>query len=256
MAGDWIKMRLDLADDPAVMEMAEILGMTEPCVVGYLHTIWSWASRHCNAGTVTGVTLESLGRVTRCTNVPEAMHKVGWLEVLETGGRPSLQFPKWDRHNSQSAKSRALTKKRVDSHRLKKCNDDSVTKALPEKRREEKRREENKKTPKPPSVDLPDIPESLDVPVFRDAWGTWTTHRSEIKKKLTPMSVSRQFAKLARMGPARAAAAIEYSVANGWTGIFEESEKAGTKDPPKPGPRPGETMKERYERYGYEYHGD
>jgi len=138
MAGDWIKMRMDLVDDPAVIWMAEQLGMPEPCIVGYLHTVWSWASRQCNAGSVTGVTLSSLQRISRCSKIPELMLSVGWLEALEIDGKPVLRFPNWERHNSQSAKQRALTKSRVDKVRASTCNAASVTKALPEKRREEK----------------------------------------------------------------------------------------------------------------------
>ena len=138
MAGDWIKMRVDLVDDPSVIWMAEQLGLPEPCVIGYLHTIWSWASRQCNDGSVTGVSLQSLQRITHCENVPELMVKVGWLEVLEVDGRPVLVFPKWERHNSQSAKQRGLTALRVAKVRGKNCNDTSVTKTLPEQ--EEKSR--------------------------------------------------------------------------------------------------------------------
>lgn len=138
MAGEWIKMRLDLADDPAVIEIADELGIDEQCVVGYLHAIWSWANRHCNDGSVTGVTLESLSRVTRCGRVPELMVQVGWLEVSEIDGKPVLHFPNWERHNSQSAKSRAVTATRVRQHRQKSGNGHSVTQALPEKRRVEK----------------------------------------------------------------------------------------------------------------------
>lgn len=137
MAGDWIPMRLDLDEDPAVIEMAEALAIPEQCVVGYLHKIWSWASRNCNDGSVTGVTLQSLGRVTKCERVPELMAKVGWLDVSESNGRPVITFPNWERWNSQSAKRRALTARRVSKHRTEKCNAPSVTESLPEKRREE-----------------------------------------------------------------------------------------------------------------------
>jgi hypothetical protein len=139
MAGDWIKMRVDLVDDPSVIWMAEQLGLPEPCVVGYLHTIWSWASRQCNDGSVTGVTLASLQRITHCDHVADLMVKVGWLEVLENDGMTVLRFPKWERHNSQSAKQRGLTQLRVAKIRSKSCNGESVTKTLPE---QEKRREE------------------------------------------------------------------------------------------------------------------
>ena len=57
MAGDWIAMRLDLYEDPAVAYMAERLGEREEVIVGFLHRVWSWASRQCHDGSVTNVTL-------------------------------------------------------------------------------------------------------------------------------------------------------------------------------------------------------
>lgn len=136
MAGDWIKVRVDLADDPAVLAMAEALQLPEPCIVGYLVLLWSWASRHCNDGTVTGVTLEKLATVTKRPDLAPAMIAAGWLEYSTDGPRPLIRFPAWDRHNSQSAKSRALTTRRVAKHRAPrppgKSNAPGVTEPLPD----------------------------------------------------------------------------------------------------------------------------
>lgn len=107
MAGDWIPMRLDLCDDPAVLEMADITNQPEEYIVGCLHRIWSWASRNCHDGTVTGVTKMSLSRAVRLPEVVSAMVKVGWLiEGSTDDGRPFVQFPKWENWLSRSAKSR------------------------------------------------------------------------------------------------------------------------------------------------------
>jgi len=107
MAGDWIPMRLDLCDDPAVLEMADITNQPEEYIVGCLHRIWSWASRNCHDGTVTGVTKMSLSRAVRLPEVVSAMVKVGWLiEGSTDDGRPFVQFPKWENWLSKSAKSR------------------------------------------------------------------------------------------------------------------------------------------------------
>ena len=107
MAGDWIPMRLDLCDDPAVLEMADITNQPEEYIVGCLHRVWSWASRNCHDGTVTGVTKMSLSRAVRLPEVVSAMVKVGWLiEGSTDDGRPFVQFPKWENWLSKSAKSR------------------------------------------------------------------------------------------------------------------------------------------------------
>lgn len=132
MAGDWIPMRLDLTEDPAVMAMAEILEMDEECVVGYLHKIWSWASRQCSAGSATNVTLLSLERITHCAKVPQAMAKVGWIVERNVDGVPVLDFPKWDRWLSESAKKRMISTRRQQRLRAENCSADGATKARPE----------------------------------------------------------------------------------------------------------------------------
>jgi hypothetical protein len=107
MAGDWIPMRLDLCDDPAVLEMADIIDQPEEYVVGCLHKVWSWASRNCHDGTVTGVTILSLSRAVKLPTAVAAMAKVGWLtEGKGEDGRPFIGFPKWENWLSKSAKAR------------------------------------------------------------------------------------------------------------------------------------------------------
>jgi hypothetical protein len=97
MAGDWIPMRLDLYEDPAVTYMAERIGQREEVIVGYLHRIWAWASRQSQDGCVKHVTLTSLGRVTSLPDFPQLMADAGWLEHgvdtdrTGTAGLASLQ---------------------------------------------------------------------------------------------------------------------------------------------------------------------
>lgn len=107
MAGDWIPMRLDLCDDPAVLQMADILDQPEEYVVGCLHRVWSWASRNCHDGTVTGVTKMSLSRAVKLPQAVAAMAEVGWLvESKNEKGVAVIEFPKWENWLSKSAKSR------------------------------------------------------------------------------------------------------------------------------------------------------
>lgn len=88
--------------------------------------------------------------------------------------------------------------------------------------------------PKPPPKPLkePDIPVSLNSEPFRKAWADWRQHRTEIRHKLTPTQSAKQLSKLEEMGAVRAIAAIEFSIRNGWQGIFEETGKGGA--PVKP----------------------
>lgn len=61
----------------------------------------------------------------------------------------------------------------------------------------------------------------FDSPEFAAAWANWRQHRTEIRKPLKPTATKAQLAKLAAMGEPRAIAAINHSLANQYTGIFE-----------------------------------
>lgn len=119
MAGDWIPMRLDLRDDPAVIFMAEKMGCREELVVGLCHTVWSWLSRNCHSGTVTNVSLLSLGRALNIGEFPLLLQECGWLkETKTTDGRPIIVVKGWERWLSRSAKSRMEAAQRKAAQRL------------------------------------------------------------------------------------------------------------------------------------------
>jgi hypothetical protein len=149
MAGDWIKMRKDLREDPAVILISDSVGLDEDAVVGKLHRIWCWADSQLRDGNAHSVTQSWLDRFIGVTGFAQAMQRAGWLVVSDDG----LSFPNFDRHNGQTAKARALTSSRVRQHRLRKCNAPSVTESLPEKRREENKRERARATFTPPTTE-------------------------------------------------------------------------------------------------------
>jgi len=82
----------------------------------------------------------------------------------------------------------------------------------------------------------PDLPDVLNNEVFLAAWADWVRHRSEIRKPLKPTTIKQQLKKLAAMGVARAVAAIEHSIANGYQGLFEPKTPPGVPKPPEPPP--------------------
>ena len=129
MAGDWIKVDHGLSQKPEVMAIAATLGISRRETVGTLLDVWSWFDAHTENGNARSVTPALLNDAISVTGFAEAMQAVGWLSVNDEG----ITMPKFDRHNSKSAKARALTNERVKRSR----NGQSVTKALPEKRREE-----------------------------------------------------------------------------------------------------------------------
>jgi len=146
MAGDWIKMRIDIADDPAVIGIAAALRMSEDEVVGKLHRLWSWADKHTADGFVPHITAKWIDRHLERSGFAVQMQAVEWLVIDDTG----VTFPHFDRHNGKSAKSRAENTERARLSRKTRDKDATKTARLSQKlcdetvTREEKRREENK----------------------------------------------------------------------------------------------------------------
>ena len=64
------------------------------------------------------------------------------------------------------------------------------------------------------------IPDHLNTPEFITKWGEWVVFRKEIKKKMTPTIQEKQLKKLSEYSPGVAAAMLEQSMVNGWTGLF------------------------------------
>ena len=142
MAGDWIKMRFSLDTNWRVIAIAQQLGIPELHVVGCLWKLWCWADQHTIDGNAIHVTDVTLDRFTSVTGFADALRKVGWLE----GRDGLLSFPRFERHNGQTAKNRGLTAKRVAAHKIRKGNAPLTLTELP--RVEE---EKNKSIP----TDLP-----------------------------------------------------------------------------------------------------
>lgn len=114
MAGDWIKCRVDLPTDPAVIAMAAALDCDEFDVVGRLMAFWAWADRHVSEnGHAPSVTGKWIDRAFRCDGFAQAMASVGWLVIDATG----VTIPRWSRHNGTSAKDRALAADRKRKER-------------------------------------------------------------------------------------------------------------------------------------------
>ena len=137
MAGDWIKVEQVTPDKPEVFRIAEELEIDPDAVFGKLMRVWIWADQQTFDGHARSVTKTGLDRVTGVTGFAKAMVLAGWL--VDSGS--SLDFPNFDRHNGNTAKTRALATKRKQNQR------ENVSRAQRDKSvtREEKRREEKSK---------------------------------------------------------------------------------------------------------------
>lgn len=147
MAGDWIKMRTNLWDDPRIAKLCDITDQPEAAIVGGLYWLWATADQHSEDGLMHGLTLRAIDRKTGIPGFGEALVVAGWLSDSPDG----VCIVRFEEHNGASAKKRCQTAKRVANFKAgNSCetldesegNADSVTETLPvrdlEKRREEK----------------------------------------------------------------------------------------------------------------------
>jgi hypothetical protein len=119
VAGDWIKLRVDLFEDPSTLGIASRLKMDVEAVVGKLTRIWAWAGSHTANGVIRRISADTIDRIASAPGFASAMTEVGWLEVE----KDKICFPNWDRHNGQGAKARLLAARRASRAR----NGESVT---------------------------------------------------------------------------------------------------------------------------------
>ena len=144
MAGDWIKMRGNLWDDPRVASICDLTESSEGPVIGALYWLWATADQHTEDGFMPGLTLRQIDRKTGLQGFGAALVAIGWL----ADGKQGVVIQSFEEHNGSSAKKRCQTAKRVATFRAGNAGETdtehdgnavSVTGALA---REEKRREE------------------------------------------------------------------------------------------------------------------
>jgi hypothetical protein len=170
MAGDWIKVDHTLPDKPEVYRIAMALGIPSEMVVGCLLRLWIWADQQTIDGNDVSVTAEVLERISGINHVTlkslqcngfvtgdfaKAMQSVGWLE----GDEMNYTFPNFNRHNGNTAKTRAVTRNRVVTHRALQSNGENVT-------REEK--SNTKKNTKRKSAADDAVPHQQIIELFHD----------------------------------------------------------------------------------------
>lgn len=127
----WIKMRTDLITDPRVVKLAVQLRQPRAMVVGACYVLWCLADQHSEDGNLDGYTPEVLDEMAGLPGFAAGLHAAGWLQVTADG----LAVPRFDEHNSQSAKQRAQAAVRVIRQRYAA----SVSKTHSEKEKEKEK---------------------------------------------------------------------------------------------------------------------
>jgi hypothetical protein len=214
MAGDWIKMRVDLQDDPAVVALCDSLDLDEFAVIGRLHKLWAWADKHTTDGSTTGVTPKWLDRFVNAQGFFDALESVGWISFADG----VLHFPSFEIHNGKSAKNRCDQAIRQRSSRTrhdsvtKNC-DTVVTKPLPEERREEK--SNSLSLASETKNDLATMPDDFHREDFKAIWNRWKAHRQQKQKPLASIEEQSQLYDLGRFGVDEAIEIVRYTLNRG-----------------------------------------
>lgn len=143
MAGDWIMFEHATLDKPEVFAIADKLGISEGDALIGLLRVWVWADQQTTDGNADHVTTMRIDAIARFDGFATTMEMVGWLR-LENGG---IALPHFRRLNTQTAKTRGLTRIRVAAHRADGSTHGSVTYRREENRREEKNKEKKETLP-------------------------------------------------------------------------------------------------------------
>lgn len=117
MADFWIKVEKSTPDKPEILEMSEILSISDPdTITGKLVRVWSWFDSNSANGHAPLVTKTLLDRLTGVTGFVDSMVKVGWLKETKSG----FTIKNHERHLGKTAKKRAS-----DAERKRKSRDNS-----------------------------------------------------------------------------------------------------------------------------------
>lgn len=143
MAGDWIKMRCNLWDDPRVAQLCDLTSRGEAEIIGGLYWLWASTDQHSEDGIMPGLSAKSIDRKTGIKGLGDALLEIGWLADHPEG----VRIVRFEEHNGRSAKRRCsesvrkMSARDADNVRTESGNaaDEVQQSCAP---REEKRREE------------------------------------------------------------------------------------------------------------------
>ena len=193
MAGDWIKMRGNLWDDPRVSKLCDLTDQSEAAIVGALYWLWAAADQHTEDGLMPGLTLRQIDRKTGVQGFGAALCQIGWLEDNPDG----VRIVNFEEHNGTSAKRRCTDAQRKANVRNVSASDadkqrtESGQKTPNLGAREEKRREEVIDTaPSPKSPRGTALPADWTLP---DDWKAWAVKERPDVDPITAADSFRDF---------------------------------------------------------------
>jgi hypothetical protein len=150
MAGDWIKLEHATLDKPEVLRTADLLGIHRREALGLFAEFWIWLDKNLSGSCpdfVRNMSRKSLDDVLHVQGFASVLEVIGWAKFDDEGA--VMQIINAERHNGNTAKTRALDAKRKKEKRLQNVREN------PDKNgtREEKRRDNTPIVPSSPKFD-------------------------------------------------------------------------------------------------------
>jgi hypothetical protein len=244
MAGDWIKWLKGLSRRREIIVLARKLNISKREAACACMEMWEWADEETTDGHVQGATKDDIDLMLGIPGFGVAIEspEVGWVRFTERG----ISFPRWDRHNSETAKKRALEQRKKKRQRKlserqtsPKKRDKCPASVPPTAGLETETETETEKssastnvdalrTPIPPKDFGVSIPPSHSTTAFLSAWNEFVDMRIEMAGRRqkpvlwTERAARGVMAKLLEVSPEAAASALLNSVASSWQSVYTE----------------------------------
>jgi hypothetical protein len=152
MAGDWIKMRGNLWDDPRIAHLCDLTDQSEAAVVGGLYWLWASADQHSENGAMPGLSVAGINRKTGIKGFGEALVSVGWLVDRPDG----IFIVRFEEHNGSSAKRRCTDAQRKSAVRNMSASDaDKIGNSVELEKEKEKSNSLSPEDDKKPNCEKP-----------------------------------------------------------------------------------------------------
>lgn len=219
MAGDWIKMRIDLLSHPKIVRILSATKSDKFRVVGGLHAVWSIFDTHSEDGVLDGYSAYALDHVIGWDGFSAALLSVGWLEEFDG----TLVMPEFDEHNGKSGKRRAEDQKRKrdarkdpENVRILSANEQDENGTREREEKEKSKAKQDQKTTAAPRRDW--LAELIELGVSEKHARDWLEVRRAKKSKLTDTALD-GIKREARRANVSFGEAIRISAESGWQGF-------------------------------------
>lgn len=147
----WIKWVKGLSNRREVIVLARKLNISRREAACACMEMWEWADQETIDGHIRGATRDDIDLMLGLPGFSSALEsdEVGWVRFTERG----VTFPRWERHNGETAKKRALEQRKkkrqrdLDQEKVSRKKPDKFPDSVPPKRESERENSDSSKNP-------------------------------------------------------------------------------------------------------------